>query len=100
MKWAKLGDGAGVASTARVWIGVTGGADGTGGEEGNGVALPLLEEQAAKNKHAARAMNPRSDLFNTLLRFKRPINSHIQAGMSNRATQSTYETIPVQRYRA
>jgi len=59
--------------TAVVWagVGVIGFIGVPGGEDGEGVTLPVPEEQAASSNKDTRART-RSDLFNTLLRFKRP----------------------------
>ena len=92
-RWTGLAVTAAVESTVRIGTGVTGLGD------GDGVTLPVLEEQAANNKNTARVANPRSDLFNTLLKFKRPQNSRTQAGKADISTLPAYEIIPSQRYR-
>jgi hypothetical protein len=69
-RWTGLAVTAAVESAVRTGTGVVRVTGVTGLEDGDGVTLPVLEEQAANNKNTARVANPKSDLFNTLLKFK------------------------------
>jgi hypothetical protein len=60
--------------------------------DGEGVTLPVPDEQAANHNKAAKHKT-RSDLFNTLLKFKRSTDSHSQDGEAYRSSLLIYAII-------